>query len=521
MMRFLTTTFRITADPDRAAARPDRHEGADRAARPGPGRRAHLHADPPRPRAGQGRDRHRERRAAGRRQVRARLACRSPRPGSCGSRCCTGRTRRRPRRHTSVAPRTPFDDARRRPAHEDVELLALRPRLGPLRAADLLGQRDRGRRARRRSASSATRSGPGCSTRARSAGLAEHLLVARRDPAGPRWRSWCSGAVFSVLGYFVTNWGFSSPATRRGRTFHVRRGLLTSTETSLERERVRGLSSTSRSGCGSRGAARLYAIVTGVSKNESGRTQLVPPAPRTVIDETGRQVLEQAEPLHAAARAARPGRPTPPLDPRPARAPPCCPCVAARRWSRPRRARGGWCCRRWSRSRSARCSRSTATAGWATASPTSYLVVRSGSLRGRRDIVQRTGIIGWNLQQSWFQRRAGLVTLVATTAAGTRRTPPSTSPRPSRSPSPTRPSRAWSARSSPDQDVQLGHISFLSTGSGACFITTLIGAHGSGGTQAESFSFSIASTIERTPFSVETIPLIFFGSTWSFISEAM
>ena len=47
-----------------------------------------------------------------------------------------------------------------------------------------------------------------------------------------------------------------------------------------------------------------------------------------------------------------------------------------------------------------------------------HLVVRSGSLRGRRDIVQRTGIIGWNLQQSWFQRRAGLVTLVATTAAG-------------------------------------------------------------------------------------------------------
>ncbi len=47
-----------------------------------------------------------------------------------------------------------------------------------------------------------------------------------------------------------------------------------------------------------------------------------------------------------------------------------------------------------------------------------HLVVRSGSLRGRRDMVQRTGIIGWNLQQSWFQRRVGLVTLVATTAAG-------------------------------------------------------------------------------------------------------
>ena len=47
-----------------------------------------------------------------------------------------------------------------------------------------------------------------------------------------------------------------------------------------------------------------------------------------------------------------------------------------------------------------------------------YLVVRSGTLRGRRDVLQRSGIIGWNVQQSWFQRRAGLVTLVATTAAG-------------------------------------------------------------------------------------------------------
>ncbi len=47
-----------------------------------------------------------------------------------------------------------------------------------------------------------------------------------------------------------------------------------------------------------------------------------------------------------------------------------------------------------------------------------YLVVRAGGLRGRRDVVQRSGIIGWNIQQSWFQRRVGLVSLVATTAAG-------------------------------------------------------------------------------------------------------
>ncbi|MFC6345419.1 PH domain-containing protein, partial [Nocardioides hankookensis] len=28
------------------------------------------------------------------------------------------------------------------------------------------------------------------------------------------------------------------------------------------------------------------------------------------------------------------------------------------------------------------------------------------------------GVIGWNLRSSWFQRRAGLTTLVATTAGG-------------------------------------------------------------------------------------------------------
>ena len=45
-------------------------------------------------------------------------------------------------------------------------------------------------------------------------------------------------------------------------------------------------------------------------------------------------------------------------------------------------------------------------------------MVASGTLRGRRDVLQRTGIIGWNIEESFFQRRAGLCTLVATTAAG-------------------------------------------------------------------------------------------------------
>ena len=224
------------------------------------------------------------------------------------------------------------------------------------------------------------------------------------------------GAVFSLLGYLVANWGFVLARDSRGRTFHVRRGLLTSTETSLERERVRGLSIDEPLGLRFAKAGRLFAIVTGVSKSEAGRTQLVPPAPRSIIDATGITVLETSEPLDLPLVQHGP---------------------AAHR-------------RRWTRALAGASLLPVAAVVAAATTPVSwwivlpallaipagaglavdryrrlghgltddYLVVRSGSLRGRRDVVQRTGIIGWNIQQSWFQRRAGLVTLVAMTAAG-------------------------------------------------------------------------------------------------------
>jgi putative membrane protein len=46
------------------------------------------------------------------------------------------------------------------------------------------------------------------------------------------------------------------------------------------------------------------------------------------------------------------------------------------------------------------------------------LVTSRGSLVRRRCMLRCDGIIGWNLERSFFQRRAGLATLVATTAAG-------------------------------------------------------------------------------------------------------
>jgi putative membrane protein len=47
-----------------------------------------------------------------------------------------------------------------------------------------------------------------------------------------------------------------------------------------------------------------------------------------------------------------------------------------------------------------------------------WFVTSRHSLRGRRDALSADGIIGWSLGQSWFQRRAGLTNLTATTSAG-------------------------------------------------------------------------------------------------------
>jgi putative membrane protein len=47
-----------------------------------------------------------------------------------------------------------------------------------------------------------------------------------------------------------------------------------------------------------------------------------------------------------------------------------------------------------------------------------HLVTRQGSVQRRTVALQRVGIVGWTFRQSIFQRRAGLVTVEATTAAG-------------------------------------------------------------------------------------------------------
>ncbi|MFZ0903639.1 MAG: PH domain-containing protein [Mycobacterium sp.] len=52
-----------------------------------------------------------------------------------------------------------------------------------------------------------------------------------------------------------------------------------------------------------------------------------------------------------------------------------------------------------------------------------WLVMRAGSLERRRDCLATAGIIGWTVRQSPLQRRSGVATLVAATAAGIKRYP--------------------------------------------------------------------------------------------------
>ena len=50
-----------------------------------------------------------------------------------------------------------------------------------------------------------------------------------------------------------------------------------------------------------------------------------------------------------------------------------------------------------------------------------WLVARAGSLERRRDCIAAEGVIGWTVRQTFFQRRAGVATLIAATAAGVKR----------------------------------------------------------------------------------------------------
>ena len=222
-------------------------------------------------------------------------------------------------------------------------------------------------------------------------------------------------SVLAVAGYLVSNWGLTLTHAARDGSWHLQRGLFTTRETSLDDERLTGVSIGEPIGLRLVGGGRLSAIVTGLDRRQSGSSMLVPPAPQAVVAGVAGMVLGTEDPVIATLRShgprARTRRFSRALVPTlvlslalvltvVAGAPPWLlalsvglPLVAAALAADRVRSLGHALTQR-------------------------HFVARSGSLYRQRQALETTAIIGWNLRSSWFQRRAGLTTLSATTAGG-------------------------------------------------------------------------------------------------------
>ncbi|MFB9723701.1 PH domain-containing protein [Planobispora longispora] len=218
--------------------------------------------------------------------------------------------------------------------------------------------------------------------------------------------------VVGMVMYAVFNWDF----TLRSREGYLvaERGLLTRRSVSLERRRVRGFELVEGLVERRAGMARTWAIVTGLGDSET-RGQLLPVVPRvTALEVTGEAAGRITTELRRHPAAARRRRLFRAIFPWLVIA--ACAAAAAVAES------GFW----WGLMAAALL---LAALGvplgldrYRSLGHTydgSHLSVRSGSLRRSQAVVERRAVVGWTLSQTWFQRRAGLVTVTAGVGAGT------------------------------------------------------------------------------------------------------
>ena len=221
--------------------------------------------------------------------------------------------------------------------------------------------------------------------------------------------------VLAVVHYLVTNWRFTLSHTRRDGTWHLSRGLLTTRETSIDEARLSGVTVGEPLGLRLAGAARLSAIVTGLDRNQQGSSVLVPPAPQDVVSGVGTELLGVAGPLQA------------PLAPHG-------PQAVRRRYSRALTpalvgttilvalvvtGASAWLLVPAALLPAAALALAADRArALGHALTDGYVVARSGSLYRQRQALAVEDVIGWTFRATWFQRRVGLTSLVATTAGG-------------------------------------------------------------------------------------------------------
>jgi putative membrane protein len=224
-------------------------------------------------------------------------------------------------------------------------------------------------------------------------------------------------ALTSTAGYVLAFWNFRL-VRHHGGTLQVTRGLLTTRATSIERRRLVGVALSEPLPLRAVGAVRTSAVATGLRVgrgSERGGEVLLPPAPAVVGRRVAALVLDGAPaatvPLRRHGPAARRRR------------------MGRALWT------GASCTAAGVLARLLGGPAWAAVAGGALlalcvplgadryrnlghALADGYLVTRFGSLVRRQTVLESAAIIGWNLRASWFQRRAGVVTLTATTAAG-------------------------------------------------------------------------------------------------------
>lgn len=207
--------------------------------------------------------------------------------------------------------------------------------------------------------------------------------------------------------------------TDDGHVLHVSHGLLRTRQTTLDRARLRGTSLREPLLLRLAGAARLDAVMTGISAGQQHSSMLLPQAPRGEAERMEALVLRGTGPATATVpltrhgAAARRRRYTRALVPVAALAAVAGVAAAAG-------APIGWPV--WT----VLAVLAVAAAGLAHdryrglghATPPGWLVTRHGSLDRSRHALEANGIVGWTVRQTFFQRRAGVATVVAATPAG-------------------------------------------------------------------------------------------------------
>jgi len=230
--------------------------------------------------------------------------------------------------------------------------------------------------------------------------------------------------LIGALGLWVEMWWNYRLDREAGGTLRVRRGLFTTRSISIEERRMRGIDLVEPLGNRISGAARVDAIATGMrqsdDKDKTDYHTLLPAAPVATANRVAAAVLRE----------------------------PVSPTEAVRLTGHPRAARGRLL--RWWIGSVVVLLAIFALLGFLLTDvllvigaalgvvllPASvllaldayrnlghgitgrYLVGRHGTVRRSTFALERDGVIGWTVKQSIFQRRKGLLTVEATTAAG-------------------------------------------------------------------------------------------------------